>query len=87
MTDAFILHHYDRSPYAEKVRLMFGVTHSEWVACRRRGHPGRTLTRWRRISPHSCCAVRCGYFLRFGGDCRGSRAAHGLSGAVALWIE
>lgn len=30
MTDAFILHHYDRSPYAEKVRLMFGVTNSEW---------------------------------------------------------
>ena len=30
MTKAFILHHYDGSPYAEKVRLMFGVTNSGW---------------------------------------------------------
>ncbi len=30
MTDSMILHHYDNSPYAEKIRLMFGLTHSHW---------------------------------------------------------
>lgn len=30
MNDSIILHHYDGSPYAEKIRLMFGVTNSRW---------------------------------------------------------
>ncbi|WP_372750358.1 glutathione S-transferase family protein [Litorivivens sp.] len=32
MTDPMILHHYDGSPYAEKVRLMFGLTNSHWYS-------------------------------------------------------
>ncbi|EED30497.1 conserved hypothetical protein [gamma proteobacterium NOR5-3] len=27
-----ILHHYESSPYAEKIRLMFGYTHSSWCS-------------------------------------------------------
>lgn len=30
MNDTMILHHYDASPYAEKIRLMFGLTNSRW---------------------------------------------------------
>jgi glutathione S-transferase len=30
MTAPFILHHYDASPYAEKIRLMFGLTGAPW---------------------------------------------------------
>lgn len=30
MSDELILHHYERSPYAEKVRLMFGLSNSRW---------------------------------------------------------
>lgn len=30
MTDLMILHHYDNSPYAEKIRLMFGLTNTQW---------------------------------------------------------
>lgn len=30
MNDSMILHHYDSSPYAEKIRLMFGLTNSRW---------------------------------------------------------
>lgn len=30
MTNTMILHHYDGSPYAEKIRLMFGLTGSNW---------------------------------------------------------
>lgn len=30
MTKPMILHHYDSSPYAEKIRLMFGLTNTHW---------------------------------------------------------
>lgn len=30
MTDTMILHHYYNSPYAEKIRLMFGLTNLKW---------------------------------------------------------
>jgi len=30
MTTSIILHHYDASPYAEKIRLMFGLTQTRW---------------------------------------------------------
>jgi glutathione S-transferase len=30
MSDPIILHHYDGSPYAEKIRLMFGLSNSTW---------------------------------------------------------
>ena len=30
MNDSLILHHYDGSPYAEKIRLMFGLTGAKW---------------------------------------------------------
>lgn len=30
MNDTLILHHYDSSPYAEKIRLMFGLTDARW---------------------------------------------------------
>ncbi len=30
MSSDFILHHYENSPYAEKIRLMFGLTKSGW---------------------------------------------------------
>lgn len=30
---SFILHHYPWSPYAEKIRAMFGYTNSEWASC------------------------------------------------------
>lgn len=30
MNQAIILHHYENSPYAEKVRLMFGLTNQPW---------------------------------------------------------
>jgi glutathione S-transferase len=30
MNDTMILHHYDASPYAEKIRLMFGLTNTHW---------------------------------------------------------
>ncbi len=30
MTTSIILHHYDASPYAEKIRLMFGLTGTHW---------------------------------------------------------
>lgn len=30
MTNSIILHHYDASPYAEKIRLMFGLTQTRW---------------------------------------------------------
>ena len=30
MTDTIILHHYEASPYAEKIRLMFGLTNAHW---------------------------------------------------------
>ena len=30
MTEQLILHHYDNSPYAEKIRLMFGLTNMQW---------------------------------------------------------
>jgi len=30
MNETLILHHYDSSPYAEKVRLMFGLTDMSW---------------------------------------------------------
>lgn len=32
MTDSLILHHYDGSPYAEKIRLMFGLTDTRWCS-------------------------------------------------------
>ncbi|WP_439101169.1 glutathione binding-like protein [Congregibacter sp.] len=32
MSDAMILHHYESSPYAEKIRLMFGCTDSHWCS-------------------------------------------------------
>lgn len=30
MSDTIILHHYEMSPYAEKIRLMFGLTNMRW---------------------------------------------------------
>ena len=30
MKDSMILHHYEASPYAEKIRLMFGLTNVRW---------------------------------------------------------
>jgi glutathione S-transferase len=30
MNDTIILHHYENSPYAEKIRLMFGLTNTRW---------------------------------------------------------
>ena len=30
MTDSMILHHYDASPYGEKIRLMFGLSNTHW---------------------------------------------------------
>ena len=30
MTDAIILHHYDTSPFSEKVRLLFGLKGLAW---------------------------------------------------------
>lgn len=30
MNESMILHHYDASPYAEKIRLMFGLTNARW---------------------------------------------------------
>lgn len=30
MSDTMILHHYEASPYAEKIRLMFGLTNTPW---------------------------------------------------------
>ncbi|WP_231877010.1 glutathione S-transferase N-terminal domain-containing protein, partial [Oleiphilus sp. HI0067] len=30
MTESIILHHYDKSPYAEKIRLMFGLMNTSW---------------------------------------------------------
>ncbi|GAA3965766.1 glutathione S-transferase family protein [Allohahella marinimesophila] len=30
MNNSMILHHYDSSPYAEKIRLMFGLTNAGW---------------------------------------------------------
>ena len=30
MTETIILHHYDASPYAEKIRLMFGLKGMRW---------------------------------------------------------
>lgn len=30
MNDSIILHHYENSPYAEKIRLMFGFTNTRW---------------------------------------------------------
>ena len=30
MNSSMILHHYESSPYAEKIRLMFGLTNSSW---------------------------------------------------------
>jgi glutathione S-transferase len=32
MSNSFILHHYEMSPYAEKIRLMFGLTRSHWCS-------------------------------------------------------
>lgn len=32
MNETMILHHYENSPYAEKIRLMFGYTNSEWCS-------------------------------------------------------
>ncbi|MES1930578.1 glutathione S-transferase [Salinisphaera dokdonensis CL-ES53] len=32
MNDSLILHHYDGSPYAEKIRLMFGLTDAQWYS-------------------------------------------------------
>ncbi|GAA5317297.1 MAG: glutathione S-transferase family protein [Candidatus Pelagadaptatus aseana] len=32
MRNTFILHHYEMSPYAEKIRLMFGLTGSHWYS-------------------------------------------------------
>lgn len=32
MSDSMILHHYENSPYAEKIRLMFGLTGSRWLS-------------------------------------------------------
>lgn len=32
MKHSLIFHHYEKSPYAEKVRLMFGLTNSHWYS-------------------------------------------------------
>lgn len=32
MTESIILHHYEGSPYAEKVRLMFGLANAHWLS-------------------------------------------------------
>ncbi|MBT4519635.1 MAG: glutathione S-transferase family protein [Halieaceae bacterium] len=32
MNNSMILHHYESSPYAEKIRLMFGLTDSTWYS-------------------------------------------------------
>ena len=32
MKNSLILHHYENSPYAEKIRLMFGLTNSHWYS-------------------------------------------------------
>ena len=41
MNDTLILHHYDNSPYAEKVRLMFGLTDARWQSLRSPVQPPR----------------------------------------------
>ena len=32
MNDLMILHHYEGSPYSEKIRLMFGMTNTRWLS-------------------------------------------------------
>lgn len=32
MSESMILHHYESSPYAEKIRLMFGLTNAHWYS-------------------------------------------------------
>jgi glutathione S-transferase len=41
MNNNFILHHYDASPYAEKIRLMFGLTGGRWQSLRSPVQPPR----------------------------------------------
>lgn len=33
MNNSLILHHYESSPYAEKIRLMLGLTNAQWYSC------------------------------------------------------
>ena len=41
MPPSMILHHYDDSPYAEKIRLMFGLTRMHWQSLRSSAWPPR----------------------------------------------
>lgn len=41
MTHSFILHHYNISPYSEKIRLMFGLTNSRWYSLTSPAQPPR----------------------------------------------
>ena len=41
MSTPIILHHYDASPYAEKIRLMFGLTNTPWKSLRSPAKPPR----------------------------------------------
>lgn len=41
MKNSLILHHYDMSPYAEKIRLMFGLTNTHWCSLRSPVQPPR----------------------------------------------
>ena len=89
MKDAFILHHYDRSPYAEKVRLMFGVTNSEWQSLLSPPWPPRPNVDplaggYRRIPVAQCGAD---IFCDSAVIAEGGGAAHGLPGTVTLSLE
>lgn len=41
MSTPIILHHYDASPYAEKIRLMFGLTNTPWKSLLSPARPPR----------------------------------------------
>ena len=41
MNDSLILHHYESSPYAEKIRLMFGLTNTHWYSLQSPVQPPR----------------------------------------------
>ena len=44
MSETMILHHYDNSPYAEKVRLMFGLAGMRWQSLLSPPWPPRPLS-------------------------------------------
>ena len=100
-TNTPILHHFEASPFSEKIRLIFGLKQIAWQSVLIPRIMPRTPsdTAHRRLSPHPCYADRRRHFLdtqvsrRNGGAlsrthcCFSAAVTRGLPWIVGLWTD